>query len=140
MQLLQDTDDESAEFILCMTQAIAEAPVIEHLSTLDCVTTMSSSKKDYKMLLADEGDSRQLTWVSQLRMLPSVSTSKAVAIAGRYPSFSLLMRAYMDERASQAEKEKMIAKIPKCNAATSKNIYAFFTAEDGSTLIGSHGH
>lgn len=64
-----------------------------------------------KAMVAGMKKESELTYVSMLMQVPSLSENKAIAIAKTYPSFNLLMQMLLDDSVTEKEKKAKLTEI-----------------------------
>ena len=84
---------EVIEFLKEMHLSILDKPHRKELS----MYSRKGCRPSNKAIIAGLKKDTELTYVSILMQVPSLSENKAIAIAKAFPTFNLLMQMFMDE-------------------------------------------
>lgn len=84
---------EVIEFLKDMHLSIVDKPHRKELS----MYSRKGCRPSNKATMAGMKKETELTYVSMLMQVPSLSENKAIAIAKTYPTFNIMMQMLMDE-------------------------------------------
>lgn len=132
---------EVVDFLKEMHLSILDKPHRKELSMYSRKGFRPSNKARIAGLTKDT----ELTYVSMLMCVPSISENKAIAIAKSFPTLNSLMGLLKDETLSEKEKKKLLMEVQvqgsggekgkRLGKAIADKVFVTFTSIDPSIVI-----
>ena len=130
---LTTTEEETAEYLVNLTRALAEAPYYDQVTELHCVAKL---KADGAATTAEE--KAKCVWMRQVQQLPGMSEAKARKLVEHYPSLMRLLDEYDDSTLTNEEKKCLLEDCMvegRKARKLSESMYRLMTSNDPNELI-----